>query len=150
MLGREKIYSFKAASVTEGSRRLTEVTDAGHPDPEVPIRPRRRYLTITYKLKVLKKVSELNAQGNGQVGAYLRSEGLYYSSVNQWQKQLENGILTTKRGKREKNRETLQNEIRRLKRKLEQTEKKLKKTEMMVELQKKISEIMGIETEKDT
>ena len=59
MLDIEKIYSFKAASLTEGSRRLTEVTDAGHP---VPIHPQRLYLTITYKFKLLKKVAKLKAQ----------------------------------------------------------------------------------------
>lgn len=70
--------------------------------------------------------------------------------MRQWQEQLESGVLTTKRGKKEKDdRDALKQEISKLKRKLEHTEKKLKKTELIVELQKKISEIMGIETEKD-
>lgn len=151
MLARESMMKVEqpGSSETEGSRRQTVVSDDNHPDPEVRVRAKRRYHTTAYKLKVLQKVSELKAQGTGKVGAYLRGEGLYYSSVRKWQEQLDRGILTTKRGKKEKDRDALKQEIIRLKRKLEQTEKKLKKTEMIVELQKKISEIMGIETEKD-
>ena len=151
MLARESIMTVEqqGSSETEGSRRLTGVSDDKHPDPEVPVRAKRRYHTTAYKLKVLQKVSELKVQGTGTLGAYLRGEGLYYSNVHKWQEQLDSGVLTTKRGKKEKDSLSLKQEIRKLKRKLEHTEKKLKKTELIVELQKKISEIMGIETEKD-
>ena len=151
MLSRESIMTVDdpGSSETEGSRRLTGVSDEKHPDPEVPVRAKRRYHTTAYKLKVLQKVSELKIQGSGKLGAYLRGEGLYYSYIRKWQEQLDSGVLTTKRGRKEKDRDALKQEIIRLKRKLEQTEKKLKKTELIVDLQKKISEIMGIETEKD-
>jgi len=152
MLARDSIMTVEkqGSSETEGSRRLTGDSDDKHPDPEVRVRAKRRYHTTAYKLKVLQKVSELKVQGTGTLGAYLRGAGLYYSYVRQWQEQLESGVLTTKRGKKEKDdRDALKQEISKLKRKLEHTEKKLKKTELIVELQKKISEIMGIETEKD-
>ena len=151
MLARESIMTVddQCSSETEGSRRLTGVSDEKHPDPEVPVRAKRRYHTTAYKLKVLHKVSELKIQGSGKLGAYLRGEGLYYSYIRKWQEQLDSGVLTTRRGRKEKDRDALKQENIRLKRKLEQTEKKLKKTELIVELQKKISEIMGIETEKD-
>jgi len=151
MLARESIMTVddQGSSETEGSRRLTGVSDDKHPDPEVPVRAKRRYHTTAYKLKVLQKVSELKIQGTGKLGAYLRGEGLYYSYIRKWQEQLDSGVLTTRRGRKEKDRDALKQEIIRLKRKLEQTEKKLKKTELIVDLQKKISEIMGIETEKD-
>ncbi len=151
MLARESIMTVddQGSSETEGSRRLTGVSDEKHPDPEVPVRAKRRYHTTAYKLKVLQKVSELKIQGSGKLGAYLRGEGLYYSYIRKWQEQLDSGVLTTKRGRKEKDRDALKQENIRLKRKLEQTEKKLKKTELIVDLQKKISEIMGIETEKD-
>jgi len=151
MLARESIMTVddQGSSETEGSRRLTGVSDDKHPDPEVPVRAKRRYHTTAYKLKVLQKVAELKIQGSGKLGAYLRGEGLYYSYIRKWQEQLDSGVLTTRRGRKEKDRDALKQEIIRLKRKLEQTEKKLKKTELIVDLQKKISEIMGIETEKD-
>ncbi len=139
----------QGSSETEGSRRLTGVSDDKHPDPEVPVRAKRRYHTTAYKLKVLQKISALKVHGTGKLGAYLRGEGLYYSYIRKWQEQLDSGVLTTKRGRKEKDRDALKQEIIRLKRKLEQTEKKLKKTKLIVDLQKKISEIMGIETEKD-
>lgn len=151
MLARDSIMTVEkqGSSETEGSRRLTGDSDDKHPDPEVRVRAKRRYHTKAYKLKVLQKVSELKVQGTGTLGAYLRGAGLYYSYVRKWQEQLDSGVLTTKRGKKEKDRDALKQEISKLKRKLEHTEKKLKKTELIVELQKKISEIMGIETEKD-
>ena len=151
MLARESIMTVddQGSSETEGSRRLTGVSDDKHPDPEVPVRAKRRYHTTAYKLKVLQKVSELKIQRTGKLGAYLRGAGLYYSYIRKWQEQLDSGVFTTKRGRKEKDRDALKQENIRLKRKLEQTEKKLKKTELIVDLQKKISEIMGIETEKD-
>jgi len=51
---------------------------------EVVARPVRRRHTVAYKLKVLETVAALRAEGNGAVGAYLRREGLYYSSVQFW------------------------------------------------------------------
>jgi hypothetical protein len=50
------------------------------------------------------------------------------------------------KGTREKNRDALLAENNRLRRKLAQTEKRLAKTEMIVDLQKKLSAILDIET----
>lgn len=150
MIDREIRQSIPAAAETTVGLRPPSVSSAAHPDPEVPVRSGRRKLTTAYKLKVLHKVAGLKSQGNGKLGAYLRGEGLYYSSITSWQKQLENGTLTERRGKKEKARQALLNENKRLRKKLEQTEKKLRKTEIIVELQKKISDLMGIENEKST
>ena len=57
---------------------------------EVVGRPRRRH-TLAYKLKVLETVAELRNQGKGAIGAYLRSEGLYYSTIRAWQRQQDEG-----------------------------------------------------------
>jgi hypothetical protein len=100
-------------------------------------------LTTAYKLKVLDAVSELRERGNGAVGAYLREEGLYYSSIRRWEQQRSEGQLTTRnRGRREKDRDKLLAENKRLRRQLEKLEKRLSKTEMIVELQKKLSLLM--------
>jgi hypothetical protein len=94
-------------------------------------------------LKVLDTVSSLRSQGNGALGAYLRKEGLYYSSIRAWEQQRAQGQLTTsRRGAAEKSRLDLQAEIKQLRRKLEQTQKKLQKTELLVELQKKLCALM--------
>jgi hypothetical protein len=135
---------------TEGARRATGVPvelTTSHPDPELrPSTKTRRHLTVGYKLKVIATVEELRTQGDGAIGAYLRKEGLYYATVHKWTKLQKQGLLTdNKPGPHRKNSQELHNEIAKLKKKLQTTEKKLKKTELVVELQKKLSTILGID-----
>ena len=131
-------------SETEGARRATGVSDL-RLDPEVPAnRPRRRH-TENYKRAVIAKVAELRELGTGQIGNYLRSEGIYFSMALKWEKQFkqENGTTV-----REKNsREALEEKVKALEKELHRTQKKLAKSEMIVEIQKKISEMMNLETE---
>jgi transposase-like protein len=116
------------------------------PDVEVVAHKTRRRLTVGYKIRVIETVTELKANGSSSIGSYLRKEGLYYSSVRKWMQQHERGELTaTKSGGKTKSRAVLQAEIHRLRRQLERTEKRLKKTELIVELQKKLSLILGID-----
>lgn len=99
---------------------------------------------------VLETVAALRSEGHGAIGAYLRKEGLYYSSVRTWERQQSQGRLSsTRRGSKEKSREELLAEIKRLRRKQEQLEKRLKKTELIVELQKKLSEVMEQESREE-
>jgi hypothetical protein len=138
---------------TEGGRRPTggPADGSARPDSEVVPRATRRYLTVAYKLKVLETVAALREQGQGAVGAYLRKEGLYYSSIRSWEKLRGQGLLTSsKKGQREKNRDALLAENKQLRRKLEQAQKRLAKTELIVELQKKLSAIMDLEEPKHT
>lgn len=139
--------------VTEGGRRPTDVTGEGtkQHDVEVVGKHTRRRLSIGYKLRILKIIAELKKNGSTteideSIGSYLRKEGLYYSSIRRWMEQQERGELTGKReGGKTKSRSALQAEIQKLRRQLEQTEKKLKKTELIIEFQKKISLILGID-----
>ena len=138
---------------TEGGRRPTVVPADAHtkPDPEVVARPHRRNLTVSYKLKVLETVAALREQGQGTVGAYLRKEGLYYSSIRYWERLRDKGLLTsTLKGPKENNRDALLAENKQLRRQLEQTKKRLAKTELIIELQKKLSAIMGIDDPTNT
>jgi transposase-like protein len=113
---------------------------------EVVAQKSRRRLTVGYKIRVIETVAELKASGSSSIGTYLRKEGLYYSSVRRWMQQHERGELTsTKSGGRTKSRAVLQAEIQCLRRQLERTEKRLKKTEIIVELQKKLSLILGLD-----
>ena len=141
----------------EGARRATgkpDIPDARRAegfdvsDPQVKQYAIRRRLTTRYKQQVLQKVAALKAEDGGKVGSYLRSEGLYYSAVRQWQKHADAGALgngPSARGRRHKERETLLKENKALRRKVEQMEKTLAKKEMIIDLQKKISQILEIE-----
>lgn len=136
------------ATRMEGARMATGIPVARNipPDPEVKAYVKRRRLTVAYKIRVINAVEELRTQGDGAIGAYLRKEGLYYSSVHKWAQQYKQGSLSTKTpGKHQKCHKDLQCEIVALKRKLEQTEKKLRKTELVVELQKNLSAILEID-----
>lgn len=137
------------ATVTEGGRRPTGVIVEPErveiPSPEMPVHAKRRRLSTAYKIRVVETVSTLRADGSDSIGAYLRKEGLYYSSVRRWAQQYERGELTSRQNEGKANVRTLQAENQRLRRKLEQAEKKLKKTEMIVELQKKLSAILNLE-----
>ena len=148
-----KLHVTPGTAGTEGGRRPT-VVPADAPtkqDPEVVVRPHRRNLTVAYKLKVLETVSALREQGQGKVGAYLRREGLYYSSICSWKRLSDQGLLTsTIKGKKGNNRDALLAENKQLRRQLEQTKKRLAKTELIIELQKKLSAVMGIDAPANT
>jgi transposase len=128
---------------TEGGRRPTGVPGGEAFEVEVPTK--RRTLTAAYKIRIVEAVAALRAEGHGSVGAFLRKEGLYYAAVQNWTKQHASGALTRRRDESKAKTKSLQAEVQRLRRKLEQTERKLKKTEAIVEIQKKLSAILGLD-----
>lgn len=146
-----KLHVNPESTGTEGGRRPTggPVDSGSKPDPEVVPKSKRRYLTVAYKLKILDTVAHLREQGQGAVGAYLRSEGLYHSSIATWEKLRDRGLLTSaKKGPREKSHDALLAENKHLRRELEKAKKRLAKTELIVELQKKLSAIMDLDESK--
>ena len=142
-----KLNNQKTPEVTEGGRRPTEGTSGVMPpDSEVGARAKRRTHTVAYKIRIVNTVATLGTEGHGAVGAFLRKEGLYYSMVKRWEHQLADGkLVSTNRGPKEKNRKSLIEENKQLKRKLERLEQRLAKTEMIVELQKKLSSILEMD-----
>ena len=141
---------------TQGARRATEVgaatvdpseLDSSTPDPEVTeAKPRRRF-TAAYKLRVLDRADQCTEPG--QFGALLRREGLYSSHLTYWRKQREQGILhgltPAKRGRKAKSRNPLAKRLAELERENQRLQNKLKQARIIIEAQKKISEILGIE-----
>jgi transposase len=119
------------------------------PDPEVPEKKPRRKFTAKYKLRVLAEADVCTEPG--QIGALLRREGLYSSNLTTWRKQREEGLLDAlspkKRGRKEKEKNPLARRVAELERENERLQRKLKKAEIIIEVQKKISEILGIQQE---
>jgi len=76
----------------EGSEAEAVADDAllSRPDPEVLEQPTRRHYSARYKLKILEQTDGL---AEGQIGAYLRREGLYWSMLSTWRRQREEGGL---------------------------------------------------------
>lgn len=146
--GREPGATTEAGGTEGGRPRPTGVPPASvnekKPDPEVDISHKRRNLTEKFKRKVVAKVLRLRSQGFGAVGAYLRSIGIYYSSAKQWERQIRTGTLGKKRGQKEQSRTVLLKEVHRLRRQVEETERKLKQSELIIDLQKKISDMAAL------
>lgn len=116
------------------------------PDPEVKVpKPRRRF-TAKYKLSILAEVDACT--GKGQIGAILRREGLYSSNLTTWKEQRDKGILDSlsprKRGRKTKEVNPLAKRVAELERENRKLEKKLKQAEIIIEFQKKISQILNL------
>ena len=127
---------------SEGGRRPTgdSIPEA---DTEVVVPTKKRRFTKAYKLSVLNTVAELKKESPGKLGEYLRSEGLYYSTVSQWRNQQRDGTLSDHRkGTVDYVRESMAKENAKLKRQLASVQKKLEQAELLVDLQKKVSQLI--------
>jgi len=112
----------------------------GTPDPEVRVR-RRRYRTREYKLSILKQADKLRGK-NGTLGELLRKEGLYTATLSQWRKQRDEGLLGQVRGRKPKSEEVIQ--VERLEKENRKLKEKIGQYQLVIEAQKKISEILGV------
>ena len=144
-----------AEGSTEGARRATgvapsaggrELIPVSPPDPEVPEKKPRRKFTAKYKLRIL---AEAEACTNpGEIGVLLRREGLYSSNLAFWRRQRKKGLLDAmapkKRGRKKKEKNPLAQEVARLEKENRRLIHKLKQAELIIEAQKKMSEILGI------
>lgn len=142
-------------SGSQGARRATgdpeSCKDTGNPnssipDPEVEERKPRRRFSAGYKLRILKEYEACTKPG--EIGALLRREGLYSSNINTWRRQRDQGVLqglsAKKRGRKAKEVNPLAKDVARLERENKKLAKKLQQAETIIEVQKKISEILGI------
>lgn len=116
------------------------------PDPAVAEKPVRRRFTAPYKLRILGEAER--CVESGQLGALLRREGLYSSHLTTWRKCRDEGTLaglTPKRRGRKANPDApLIAENERLKRETQRLAARLRQAETIIEVQKKLSEILGI------
>jgi transposase-like protein len=83
------------------------------------------------------------------MGALLRREGLYSSNLTVWRKQRERreleGLSQKKRGPSSKEKNPLAAKVATLERENRRLRARSERAEGLVELQKKVSEILGIE-----
>ena len=114
------------------------------PNPKVLERPAHRQFTAEYKKRTLE---QYESAVKGERGALLRKEGLYSSHIDSWRKQRDAGSLDgnmTKRGRKPTPKNPLAAEVEALKRKLATAEKKLAQARTIIEVQKKLSEELGL------
>jgi transposase len=113
------------------------------PDPEVPEKAKRRRFSAEYKLAILREADRCTEPG--QIGALLRRERLYSSHLVDRRRQRDTGALQALAGKRgRKPADPARVEVQRLRRENERLALKLGQAERIIEIQGKLSELLGI------
>jgi hypothetical protein len=117
------------------------------PEVEVLAQPRRRMFTAEYKLAILRELEMVTERG--AVGALLRREGLFRSQVGRWKAAQKRGELSGLKGKNRgrpgRERDARDGRIQELERENRRLSRKLERAEALIELQKKVSDLLGIE-----
>jgi transposase len=80
------------ASTPHGGTEPKGIAGGGgrFPDPEVMKRPVRRTFSTGYKRRILEEAGRCRKLG--EIGALLRREGLYSSTLSGWRRQLAAGV----------------------------------------------------------
>jgi len=107
---------------------------------EVLEKATRRRFTASYKAQIL---AEADACESGELGELLRREGLYSSSLKRWRAERDSGALDSKqRGRKTKPGKKEIQEMARLKLENGRLAERLRQAELIIEVQKKVSEMM--------
>lgn len=134
----ESLSATNAAQLAT-SRVNTAGSAQNSPDPQVKATrrytPRRSY-EKSYKERILAAYNACNTAS--ERGELLRREGLYHSRICMWKQEQNKGTLS---GSKHKNKN--QPRIDHLMRENEHLKKKLAQAEAIIDLQKKVSELLG-------
>lgn len=144
-----------SAGETQGARRASAVSPArdraegrgGIADPEVPAKATRRRFPAEYKQRILREADAARGDA-GQIGALLRREGLYSSHLATWRRARERGemagLAPKRRGRKEKAVNPFAKRVAELERDKRRLERRLKQAELLLEIQKKASQLLQI------
>ena len=115
-------------------------------ETEVVAKAARRRFTAAEKLRVLREADGCTKPG--ELSALLRREGLYSSHLTTWRRQRAQGTLAAlapkPRGRPSASQSPLGRQVAELQRDKARLERRLKQAETIIEVQKKVSEILGI------
>ena len=125
------------------SRNDNERSDV--PDPEVVPMAERRRFTAEEKLRIIEEADRCTEPG--EMGALLRREGIYSSYLSRWRRARDRGQLTAlaaqQRGPKPATDVALAREVSRLRRENERLQDRLERAETIIEVQKKLSQLLG-------
>ncbi len=131
---------------TSRGRRATVVPAPDAASPEIADRPRRRTFTVEDKLRILAETDR--AADGGGIGAVLRREGLYSSTLTDWRRQRDAGafgaLVPRKRGRKSAEPNPLAAELAVAQRDVVRLTRRLARAEAIIEVQKKVAELLGI------
>ena len=115
------------------------------PDPEVVPAAERRRFTAGEKLRILEEAEDCTEPG--EIGALVRREGIYSSYLSRWRQARDRGQLTAlgaqQRGPKPATDAALVGEVARLQRENERLQARLDQAEAIIEVQKKLSQLLG-------
>ena len=121
------------------------------PETEVAAKGKRRQYSAEEKRRILAEADACTKLG--ELGALLRREGLYSSHLVTWRRQRENGeiagLTPKKRGRKATAVDPRDREIADLKREKARLEARLEKAEAIIDVQKKVSLLLGIDLPPD-
>lgn len=121
------------------------------PEVEVSAKAQRRRFSAEYKRKVLQEVAGCTKAG--EIAALLRREGLYSSHLASWRQQRERGELAglapKKRGPKAKQADERDRKIAEQQREIARLTAKLEKAEIIIDVQKKVGRLLGVEMPED-
>jgi len=136
----------EAGAAMNGGRRPTIVAAPASALPELSDRPRRRTFTAKDKLRILADIDRA-AETRG-IGAILRREGLYSSTLSEWRRQRDAGAFSAlapgKRGPRTAEPNPLSAEVAALQRNNARLTQRLARAEAVIDIQKKVAALLGI------
>jgi len=116
------------------------------PEVEVVEKAVRRQFSAEYKRKILKEADACTQEG--EIGALLRREGLYSSHLAVWRAARDRGeiagLAPKKRGPKAVPPDPRDRKIVELERETRRLKSRLERAEALVDLQKKVSAILGI------
>jgi transposase len=139
-----KLGGAAGVGAAEG-RRPTAVPTPAAATPELSDRPRRRTFTGQDKLRVL---AEIDSAAAGGIGAILRREGLYSSTLSEWRRLRDAGALgaqtAIKRGPRPAVRNPMAEELAQAKRENARLLRRLEHAEAIIAIQKKVAALLGL------
>ena len=127
------------AARSGGSPTIERAAVPVSPDPEVSARHARRRFTTAYKLEMLRRAEACTR--HGELGALLRTEGLYSSHLITWRQQRATGLTPKKRGRKAV---AIDPQVKKLEQENRRLTSQLKKAHALLDFQKKLSSLLQI------
>jgi transposase len=121
----------------------------GRTDNDRPDKPSKRVYPPEFKARILRELAVAAASGDpGAQGALLRREGLYWAAIYRWRaeaKKAELEALAPRTPGRKVTRDPVAEEIVILRKQLERVQAELRRAEIIIDVQKKLSALLGVE-----
>ena len=141
----------KAGAAADKGRRPTVVAAPASASPELLNRPRRRTFAARDKLRILAETDR--AAETGGIGAVLRREGVYSSTLRDWRRQRDAGafgaLTPVKCGPKTALPNPLLARVTSLRKNNAHLTRRLARAEAIIVVQKKLADLLGIPMAQD-